>query len=124
MEETDTNTATVHQERGNSLFREGDYDGAIAAYSAALREAVSLYAAGEEAMLCAVLLSNRAACYLHVQRPSLAARDALLASRLSPNYAKAHYRLARALEQMGDQSGATQALARSRQRRRARPGQT
>jgi len=103
------------RETGNALFSRGDFDGAIAEYSAALQDAIRLQDAGERATQCAVLLSNRAACYLNLQQASLAARDAQLASRLAPDYAKAYYRLACALERVGDHSGAAQALERSRQ---------
>ena len=77
------------RERGNALFAAGNYGEAAACYT----EGLSSTASADRA----VLLSNRAACWIGAGELGAAAADCRAALLLEPCAAKAHYRLARAL---------------------------
>ena len=81
------------KEKGNELFKRGDYAGALDFFSSALE-------------LCdqkdaAVLFCNRSACYANLQDLTQSIADAKHALSLDKHYQKAYYRLVRALTQLG-----------------------
>ena len=88
---------------GNEAFKGGDYQQAAVAYTEALAlissaprdggEEVSIPSAEIAAIHC-----NRAACFLKLGRYAQAHDDARIATELQPMYAKAHFRLALALQ--------------------------
>eukprot|EP00744_Colponema_vietnamica_P016963 GILI01023816.1.p1 GENE.GILI01023816.1~~GILI01023816.1.p1 ORF type:complete len:442 (+),score=155.43 GILI01023816.1:55-1380(+) len=68
--------------KGNQLFVKGDFEQAVAEYS----KGISLDPSQQ------VLLSNRAACYLRLEKWQEALSDAQKARELNPNCLKAHFR--------------------------------
>ena len=84
-------SATAHKDRGNALFRAGDYAAAEAAYSAAV-------AADPRA---AAFYANRAAARLKLGAHDAALRDADAALALDPAHARARHRRAAALAKLG-----------------------
>ncbi|KAK2079930.1 hypothetical protein QBZ16_002325 [Prototheca wickerhamii] len=91
---------------GNELVGARRYEDAAAAYSRALR--LELPARG-----AAVLFCNRAAAWLGARQLALAVADAARAACLAPGYAKAHSRLAAALEAVRRPEQAAEALERA-----------
>jgi len=94
---------------GNDAIREGDYDKAIKLYSQAIAlDKVNLDREGSEGYL---LYCNRAKAYMTktpVERRQFkwALKDAEMAIKIKPNFAKAHYRAAIALEGLGEEEKA------------------
>eukprot|EP00803_Ostreobium_quekettii_P008486 evm.model.scf_2126.1 EVM.evm.TU.scf_2126.1 scf_2126:13698-15628(-) len=81
--------------KGNNLFASGDYAKALDAYDEGLKH---LKDGGPE---CAVLHSNKAACYIQMKRFKDADRSCTAALTASPGNSKALQRRARAYEQQG-----------------------
>lgn len=88
---------------GNEAFKAGEYQQAAVAYT----EALSLAASGPEdcgeggtvdPAIASATRCNRAACFLKLGRYAQAREDAEAAAALQPSYAKAHFRLALALQ--------------------------
>jgi hypothetical protein len=94
-----------HKLRGNALFQSGDFAAAAAAYT----EGLSVAAPREHPLTC-VLLSNRAACALHLGDAAAAEADCRAGLLLSPVHPKLNYRLARALAAQGHASKAAAAM--------------
>lgn len=83
--------AAAHKDRGNALFRVGDFAGAEAAYSAAVAADPS----------AAAFYANRAAARLKLGAHEDALRDADAALALDPAHARARHRRAAALAKLG-----------------------
>ena len=83
--------AVAHKDRGNALFRVGDFAGAEAAYSAAVAADPS----------AAAFYANRAAARLKLGAHEDALRDADAALALDPAHARARHRRAAALAKLG-----------------------
>ncbi len=90
-EPTSVSAASAHKDRGNALFRVGDFAGAEAAYSAAV-------AADSSA---AAFYANRAAARLKLGAHENALQDADAALALDPAHARARHRRAAALAKLG-----------------------
>lgn len=84
------------KEEGNELFKSGCNEAALEKYTAALR---SGHLSSEDR---AILLANRAAVYLRLERWSDVIDDASAALKLKPGYQKAHMRRKRAAEKVED----------------------
>lgn len=81
---------------GKFLFSAKEYAKAAAAFASALR------IVQHGSPLQASLLANRSAAYLKWRQPELAAADAQAAILTAPHEIKSYFRLARALDQMGE----------------------
>ena len=97
-----------HKKLGNAAFRDAQYPAAISHFSAALSALEDPLAAG-----AATLYSNRSAAYMLTGEAKLAAEDARSAISAKPSWSKGHYRLATALEALGETRGALTALQES-----------
>jgi tetratricopeptide (TPR) repeat protein len=95
-----------YKARGNDLFRSKQWFAAAMAYGRAL--AVCPVKGPR-----AILLANRAAALTEASVLEEAEHDARLAVRILPTYAKAHYRLGRALEARDRRTEAVASLERS-----------
>jgi tetratricopeptide (TPR) repeat protein len=84
--------AEEHKSRGNEHFLNRDYDLAIEHYSLAITLVPDN----------AKLYSNRSATHLARQDPRQAMADAHKCVHLAPDWPKAHFRLAKALFELGD----------------------
>jgi len=82
--------------RGNDKVKDGDFEGAFMCYSAALAAAL---AAGDGDV--AVLRANRAHCLSKLGRHEEALEDALRCIELRPEFKKAYFRGATALQDLG-----------------------
>ena len=89
-------TASALRTQGNEAFSRGQYAEAVEAYSQALR----LSPGTPE------LWSNRAACYLKLDQPYLAAADAYELLEIRPDWPKSYFRLGKASVAMGGYSDA------------------
>jgi len=85
-----------HKKLGNAAFREADYAAAITHFTAAIN-ALDMHAPG-----AATLYSNRSASYMLMGEPRRAVEDARSAISAKPEWCKGHYRLASALEALGE----------------------
>ena len=85
-------SASAHKDRGNALFRAGDYAGAESAYSAAI---------AADPTNAAAFYANRAAAHLKLGAHDAALRDAEDALALDPEHARARHRRAAALAALG-----------------------
>ena len=90
-EPTSVSAASAHKDRGNALFRVGDFAGAEAAYSAAVAADPS----------AAAFYANRAAARLKLGAHEDALQDADAALALDPAHARARHRRAAALAKLG-----------------------
>lgn len=88
--------AALLKEQGNERFKAGDNDGALEQYTAALQSA---HLADEDR---AILLANRAAVHLRLEKWSSVVEDATKSLDLKPKYQKAHLRRKRAAEKLED----------------------
>uniref|UniRef100_A0A7S2WBW0 Ankyrin repeat protein n=2 Tax=Mucochytrium quahogii TaxID=96639 RepID=A0A7S2WBW0_9STRA len=113
---------------GNELFVKGDVESAIVTYSAAVEKAAEMYATFSsrakrfetnlsrereshvKEQLYAVVLCNRSAAYLQLEKFDLAETDAKLATELRPKWSKAFYRLGLALDHQNKYADAAQAF--------------
>ncbi|MBN3314104.1 UN45A protein, partial [Atractosteus spatula] len=82
------------REDGNSLFKNGDYQGALSCYTRALK-------LSDSQAESAVLHRNRAACYLKLEDYSKAEADAIIALDADPGDVKARFRRSQALQKLG-----------------------
>ena len=92
--------ALLSKETGNKHFKREEYREAIECYSTGLAQCPE----GHESR--AVLLKNRAACYLKLQQYSLAQSDCSQVLTIVPNDVKALYRRAVACRALGNMSDA------------------
>jgi len=84
------------KEEGNSFFRSGDYLKAAATYTKAIKAAAD-HGIENDAKL-APIYSNRSASFLKLSKVSQALQDAEKCCELKPDWDKAHFRKAAALE--------------------------
>ncbi|KJH47481.1 tetratricopeptide repeat protein [Dictyocaulus viviparus] len=96
-----TNEANRLKEEGNQCFREKRYHKAIELYTQSLQLFVS-----------PTVLGNRAQCYINLERWSEALMDCNRALELDPNFEKALYRRAFALQSVGLKTSAIKDLDR------------
>lgn len=82
------------QKEGNDLCARGDHQGALQKYAAAL-------AASTDKVRCGALRANRSLCCLKLGTPELALSEAEQCKELRPDWPKAHFRFAMALEALG-----------------------
>lgn len=82
------------KEKGAELYKNGDYEGASIAYSAAIDMAEL------DDKDIHVFYSNRCACYLHLNKLQQALNDAESCVRLKPIWAKGHSRKAACLQRL------------------------
>eukprot|EP00759_Apiculatamorpha_spiralis_P008723 PhF_6_TR15634/c0_g1_i1/m.24271 len=87
-DQSDEVQAEAAKEKGNELYKAGDYKGAIRMYTLALRIVPN----------DAVFLNNRSACYLKLCLFEKALADAQKALSIRPDWDKAQFRVAAALE--------------------------
>jgi len=85
--------AQQHKERGNALYAQGNYDEAIAAFTAAIEAADK----GEKDLL-KTTFSNRSAAHLQLKNVEAALADATKCTELDPQWAKGHVRKGDALQ--------------------------
>ena len=88
-----------------------EYSKAIEVYTMALTRGTTTGLA-EDAELDSVILSNRSACYLTLGKAEDALQDAKRATQVRPDWPKAHWRVGRAFEVMGDVDAAAKAYGR------------
>ena len=105
-------SASAHKDRGNALFRAGDYAGAESAYSAAI---------AADPTNASAFYANRAAAHLKLGAHDAALRDAEDALALDPGHARARHRRAAALAALGP-SRAAEAAAEYARVAAAHPG--
>ena len=84
---------------GNQRFKDGEHEAAAERYGAALAALGGAPGAGAAAQRCA-LLSNRAACYLALERPADAEADCDSVLEADGSHVKALYRRGQAREQL------------------------
>lgn len=87
----DIEAARELKTKANKQFSEGSYEAAADLYSRAI----------EKDPTSAVLFSNRAACWLHLEKLPLAEKDARKAVQLDPNYRKAFTHIGNSLFRQG-----------------------
>uniref|UniRef100_A0A0K2TTK7 Stress-induced-phosphoprotein 1 n=1 Tax=Lepeophtheirus salmonis TaxID=72036 RepID=A0A0K2TTK7_LEPSM len=95
--------AEEEKNKGNELFKKGDFSTAIQHYSEAIRRNP------DESKI----YSNRAACYTKLMSFDLALKDCEKAIELDPTFIKAYLRKANALKGMGKTSQATVAYEKA-----------
>lgn len=98
--------ALSSKEAGNQHFRKGEYDDAVKCYSQALLQCPQDHEYG------AIILKNRAACYLKLQQHLAALSDCTQALHIAPNDIKTLYRRALAYESIGNLTDAFADLKR------------
>ena len=94
------------KENGNRLFKSGKYENAIETYTSALDLAL-----GDRNLLHAIL-SNRAACYLKINKYQDCIDDCSAALEINGSQPKPYYRRALAHEEMGDLQSAYKDLSK------------
>ena len=98
------------KENGNAFFRAGQIKEALTAYNSALQVFADRRGGpdqrGEKSKICA----NRAECLLRMQHWEAAEKSAAAALMLDANNAKARFRRARALAELGGESRLREAL--------------
>ena len=100
------------RERGNALFKAGNFPEASAEYDVALGLLKAIE--GEEAMATTIKCRlNKAACMLKVQGYAAAGAECHSVLELEPFNAKAYFRMGQAAEKMGDFASAQKALTES-----------
>jgi stress-induced-phosphoprotein 1 len=99
----DPEKAKEAKERGNALFKTGDFPGAIKEYSEAIKRDP------EEA----AFYSNRAACYTKLAEPALALADADKCIEIDPAFLKGYVRRGNSLLAMRKKKEAEEAFAKA-----------
>ena len=89
------------KEEGNSHFRSGNVETAVQAYNRALEVFADRTGDSSQRIEKSKLLANRAECLLRLQHWEAAAKSAALATSLDGSNAKARFRHARALVELG-----------------------
>lgn len=95
--------AEEEKQKGNELFKAGDFSGAVKKYSEAIRRNP-----GD-----AKIYSNRAACFTKLMSFDLALKDCEKCIELEPNFVKAYLRKAKACQAMGQNSKAQSAYEKA-----------
>jgi len=105
LEEAYINPELAEQEKqkGNELFKSGDFSNAIKAYSEAIRRNPR----------DAKIYSNRAACFTKLMSFDLALKDCDKCIELEPNFVKAYLRKAKACQAMSQNSKAMAAYEKA-----------
>ncbi|CAK0875437.1 unnamed protein product, partial [Prorocentrum cordatum] len=93
------------QKEGNARFAAGDFQGALGSYAAALSAAPA-----DASEIKATLRANRSICCLKLGNPELALAEAEQSKELRPDWPKAHFRAAAALEALARAGDARLAL--------------
>lgn len=91
--EYDLSKAQELKEKGNELFKAGNYDDAQEAYSDAI-----MWCSEEEKELYSTLFSNRAACYQYLEDWDAVIRDSTKAIEFREDFVKAYHRRCKAYE--------------------------
>lgn len=99
------------KEAGNKLLKEGQLEEAITEYGNAIEQCGN---AAEHAKVGAVCYSNRSLALTKLARFDEALADAMEALKLDPAYLKAHHRQSKALEGLGRNEEAKQALRQAK----------
>ena len=99
------------REAGNAAFRAGRIEEALRGYNQSLEIFADRHGGPEQRQLKSKLYANRAECLLRLSSWEAAEKAARLALELDATNAKARYRLARALEQLGGEAHLHEALA-------------
>ena len=99
------------REAGNAAFRAGRIEEALRGYNQSLEIFADRHGGPEQRQLKSKLYANRAECLLRLSSWEAAEKAARLAVELDATNAKARYRLARALEQLGGEAHLHEALA-------------
>ncbi|CAI9720408.1 protein unc-45 homolog B-like [Octopus vulgaris] len=92
---TEISEATALKEKGNTLFKNGQYEEAVSAYTEALNISD---VPTEEKIAC---LKNRSACYLKTKQYLFAVSDATEALKENPHDTKALYRRCQGYQELG-----------------------
>jgi len=95
--------AAEAKERGNALFKAGDFPGAIKEYTEAIKRNPS----------DAKLYSNRAACYTKLVEPNFALKDAEECIKLDPTFIKGYVRKGASLLALREKKKAEAAYAKA-----------
>jgi len=95
--------AEEEKQKGNELFKAGDFSNAVKRYTEAIRRNPT----------DAKLYSNRAACYTKLMSFDLALKDCDKCIELEPNFVKAYLRKAKAGQAMGNTSKAMSAYEKA-----------
>lgn len=95
--------AEAEKQKGNELFKSGDFSNAVKKYTEAIRRNPK----------DAKLYSNRAACYTKLMSFDLALKDCDKCIELEPNFVKAYLRKAKACQAMGQTSKAMAAYEKA-----------
>ncbi|KAJ4460472.1 hypothetical protein PAPYR_3520 [Paratrimastix pyriformis] len=103
--------AVAKRTEGNTAFSAQNWRQAAQAYTEGIAAIEEARAQGRPAsfVLSAALLSNRAACHLHMGDPAAALADALRAQQVNPFLVRSYQRLSAALTALGRSAEATQA---------------
>lgn len=94
------------KEKGNALFKSGDYQQAVDIYTSALDVAL------EDREVLLAVLSNRAACFLKLERYQDCIDDCSAALEINGSQPKPYYRRATAHESTGDLQSAFKDLSK------------
>jgi len=95
--------AEEEKQKGNELFKAGDFSNAIKRYSEAIRRNPK----------DPKIYSNRAACYTKLMSFDLALKDCDMCIELEPTFVKAYLRKAKACQAMGQTSKAMSAFEKA-----------
>ena len=98
-------TPEQQKARGNVKFKEKDFEGAIACYSAGI-----LSLSTREAPLRVILLSNRATCHEALGHNEASLEDTIAALEIDPTHTKSYFRLAKAKLRVGFSAEAGRAV--------------
>jgi DnaJ family protein C protein 7 len=93
----------MHKNKGNDLFKTGNYQAAIDAYGQAIE-----INSNEPSYF-----TNRCIAYLKIEEPEMAMNDCRRAIQVNEKFAKAYNRMAKCHVVMGDLQSAAMALAKS-----------
>jgi tetratricopeptide (TPR) repeat protein len=102
--------AAASRERGNALFKAGEYAKANQMYADAIKALNQLQVSEEVRESQVKCHLNRAACLLKLHGFAAAASESKCALEIDPSDAKAHYRLGQATEKLGDYTTAQKSL--------------
>eukprot|EP01083_Nonionella_stella_P120862 362642_1 len=97
--------STEHKSHGNSFLREGRFEFAISAYSAAI-----IVCPNDETDHLSICYANRAQAYIETHDFWLAIRDATVSIHANPDYIKAYWRRAVAYEHVDEPDALVHAL--------------
>ena len=87
-------TADEWKKSGNDMFKEKDYEGAIADYTMAIN------IAKQQKEPSAIFHINRANAYFELKKHTECLNDCTAAKEIDPDYAKIYWRVAKVMEQL------------------------